>query len=345
MTPADTEADPAETAAPAVSVILPVYDAGPYLREAVESVLNQTWTDFEFLVTNDGSTDGSGAILDEYAAADPRIRLTHRGNAGYTHALNAMLGRARGRFVARMDADDACRPERLAKQVAHLEAHPGCVAVGTGVRNVDPDGDPIDAPAVVTDHAGLVAGLLREPGAAGSIAHPSVTLRADAVRAVGGYRGEFEPAEDLDLWLRLAEVGTLANLPEVLLDYRIHPASVTASRRGVQIGRAHEALRQARARRGEPFAPPPEAAPDADYYRHGARVRIVRQACAAGNFATARKHVRELAREGLGGARLAALRVQTRLGPAHGLYRAAARAKVRVLGRLRGDRRPAGGAA
>src|SRR4051812_18975953 len=122
---------------------MPVYNALPHLREAVEGILAQTFGDFEFVVIDDGSTDGSTQVLRAYAAADPRIVLVSRPNTGYAIALNEALALATGEFVARMDADDVSLPQRLARQVEYLRAHPECVAVGTGVRFIAAGGTPI----------------------------------------------------------------------------------------------------------------------------------------------------------------------------------------------------------
>src|ERR1051325_5151993 len=112
---------------PAVSVIMPVYNAERYLREAVQSILNQTFSDFEFLIINDGSTDQSQLILQEYAARDARIVLKSRPNTGYTRALNELLAMARGELIARMDADDISEPQRLALQAALLRENPDLI--------------------------------------------------------------------------------------------------------------------------------------------------------------------------------------------------------------------------
>src|SRR6476661_6105481 len=125
---------------PPVSVLMPVYNAGRYVAEAVESILGQTYADFEFLIVDDGSTDRSRAILERYAARDPRIRLVSRPNTGYAAALNELLGLARGELVARMDADDVALPERLLRQVNYLRAHPEVVCVGTAVHLIDGGG-------------------------------------------------------------------------------------------------------------------------------------------------------------------------------------------------------------
>src|SRR5262249_31043112 len=119
---------------------MPVYNARPYLAAAVESILAQTFHDFELLMLDDGSTDGSRAILERYAARDARLRLWSRRNTGYVIALNELLSRARGELLARMDADDVALPQRFAQQVAYLRSHPDVVCAGTAVHLIDAAG-------------------------------------------------------------------------------------------------------------------------------------------------------------------------------------------------------------
>jgi len=234
---------------PTVSVLMPVYNAERYLSEAVESILGQTFADFEFLIVDDGSTDRSRAILERYAARDPRIRLTSRPNTGYAAALNELLGLARGELVARMDADDVALPERLARQVDYLGAHPDVVGVGTAVHFIDAAG------RFLRDrHPGMDHEAIQERALAGDCAlnHPSVMMRRAALEAVGGYHVEFMPAEDLDLWLRLGEVGRLTNLPNVLMKYRQHEASFSEQHQRLQLERSAAAVLEACRRRGIP---------------------------------------------------------------------------------------------
>jgi glycosyltransferase involved in cell wall biosynthesis len=246
MTPGDDHAD-------LISVLMPVYNAGAYLAQAVESVLSQTYRRFELIAVNDGSTDGSLGVLRQYAERDGRVRLVSRPNTGYSVALNEALGLAEGSLLARMDADDVAAPERLERQAAYLAAHPDCVAVGCRVLLVDGAGEPLIEPVVETDHEGISRELFKGHG--GVIPHPGLMARASAVRALGGYRVDFEPAEDLDLYLRLAEVGRLANLPEILLKYRQHHRSVSYRRLEEQQRRATAAVAEALARRGDPVGP------------------------------------------------------------------------------------------
>ncbi len=234
---------------PTVSALMPVYNAEPYLAEAVESILGQTFADFEFLIVDDGSTDRSRTILERYAARDGRIRLTSRPNTGHTVAMNELLGLARGEFVARMDADDVALPQRLARQVDYLRVHRDVVCVGTAVHFIDAAGRYLR-----DGHPGMDHEAIQQRALAGDcpLNHPSVMMRRAAVQAVGGYHPEFEPAEDLDLWLRLGEVGRLTNLPEVLMKYRQHARSFSEQHQRLQLERSATAVLEACRRRGIP---------------------------------------------------------------------------------------------
>lgn len=234
--------------APAVSVLISVYNAERYLREAMDSVLAQTFGDFECVVIDDGSRDGSLAILREYESRDGRLRLISRPNKGLTVSLNEGLAACRGEFVARMDADDVCLPERFEKQVAFLRADADVVVVGASVELVDPYGVHIGLVNYPTDHAAIDTRLLKGEG--GVLPHPATMLRLSAVRAVGGYREQFNNSEDLDLWLRLAEAGRVANLSDVLLKYRRDLGSVSHTKRDNQLRMKGTILNEAFARRG-----------------------------------------------------------------------------------------------
>src|SRR5262249_36170786 len=139
--------------------------------------------------------------------------------------LNEGMRAARGEFIARMDADDVSLSQRFDRQVEYLRRQPDCVAVGCDMLMIDPDGDPLSKVTHDVEHEAIEANLLT--GGLGVIAHPASMVRRSALLAVGGYREEFESIEDFDLWLRLAELGRLANLPEILFKYRLHHANVT----------------------------------------------------------------------------------------------------------------------
>lgn len=275
---------------PRVSVIIPVYNTAQYLDAAFQSILTQTFTDFELIAIDDGSTDGSGAQLDRMAKTDARLRVIHQKNAGVTNALNKGLDIARGHYIARMDSDDLAYPDRFTQQVAALDSRPNVVAIGTQFRLIDPEGRPLTVSPMPCDHAALDARLMRDQSL--SICHPSVMLRADALNKTGGYSPRFSSAQDVDLFLRLAEVGELANLDAVLMDYRLHLSSVGHSRRLEQLQNAWSAGKAAAARRGVPFdVPKPESEGEArandDIWRMWGW-----RALGGGNVKTARHYAR-----------------------------------------------------
>jgi len=243
-----------------LNVLLPIYDAQRFLPEALDSLLAQTFKDFEVIAVNDGSTDNSLKILEAYAAKDRRLRVVSRPNTGIVGALNNAISEGKAPLLARMDADDITHPSRFAKQLAFLEQHPDVVAVGSWVRMVWVDGSPIFEYQTPTAHEEIKRQLL--DGNGGSIIHPSAIFRREAIEAVGGYREEALWFEDLDLYLRLLDQGRLANLPEVLLDYRQHLGSVNQSSKAALLRHQKRAgiLNTHRQRFGLPPMPADESA-------------------------------------------------------------------------------------
>jgi len=231
-----------------LSVLMPVYNAARYLEEAVESILAQTYRGFELVIVNDGSTDRSGRMLERFARGDSRVRVISRGNTGIVGALNDGLKECRGELMARMDADDVSMPERFERQVAYLEKNPDVICVGCRVLGIDPYGGVLFTSEHKLSHEEIDAELLK--GSGWSIVHPAAMMRREAVVALLGYRKEFEWAEDLDLFLRLAERGRLANLPDVLLQYRQHPDSINRTRRDAQVRVITAVVHEAHKRRG-----------------------------------------------------------------------------------------------
>lgn len=234
-------------ASPKVSVVMPVYNARRFLGEAVQSVLRQTYRDFEFLIFDDGSTDGSCKLLRQCANADPRIRLHFGSHRGHVYWLNVGIEQARGEFYARMDADDVSLPERFRRQVSFLDSHHEVLAVGCQTITISSAGLPIREKQWPTGHEEIEERLL--DGYAG-LAHPSAMIRLSALRQVDGYREEYKVAQDIDLCLRLAEAGRLANLPDVLLLYRAHPASISHTKSALQRDLLVAAVKDGRHRRG-----------------------------------------------------------------------------------------------
>lgn len=235
------------TAVPPISVLMPVYNGGRYLAATIESILNQTLTDFEFLIMDDGSTDRSLHILQAYAQKDTRICLYQSANQGVSRARNALLQKARGMYVAVMDADDLALPDRLALQFAFLKQHPEVVCVGGSHDLIDEKDRFLTTLRLPESDEQIQALALAGHG---SICHPCAFMRRTAATHVGGYDERLRSAHDLDLWLKLGEIGQLANLSEVVLQYRIHTGSVSGQNFISQRQEAEFACEQAWKRRG-----------------------------------------------------------------------------------------------
>jgi glycosyltransferase involved in cell wall biosynthesis len=236
------------TGQPTISVLMPVYNAGRYLHQAIDSILRQTFGDFEFICVNDGSTDDSPKILRECAGRDPRIRIIDRANGGVTSALNAGLAVARGEFVARMDADDVADLSRFQRQLQYMNENPKCVAVGCLVIQTDAAGVERNRSRPILSHEEITDRLWN--GDASVLPHFGAFIRRTALTQIGNYREQFRTAQDLDLFLRLSEIGQLANVAEYLMFYRVHENSVGGRLSKDQAKNSREILRQAYERRG-----------------------------------------------------------------------------------------------
>jgi glycosyltransferase involved in cell wall biosynthesis len=272
---------------PRVSVVMPLYNAARHLPQSLDSVLAQTFTDFEIIAVDDGSSDRTLKILREYEARDPRLRVLSRPNTGIVGALNDGLSMARPPLIARMDGDDVCLPTRFERQVAYMDEHPECVLLGSQVLLIDDDGSPIcPHPQTRYAHGEIDDAHL---GTGWPVVHPSIMLRKAAVERVGRYREQYKWLEDLDLFLRLAEIGKLANLRETLLHYRLHLASVCHTQTDVQAKLRRQMREETYRRRGLPN----DGRNHADPSRHtpGEIHRLwAWWALKAGNVSTARKH-------------------------------------------------------
>ncbi len=231
------ERSDAAAAGPRVSVVMPCYNGMPYVREALDSAMAQTHRPHEIIVVDDGSTDESAAFVTDYAAARGHelaggIKLIQQANAGEPAARNAGIGASCGQWVAALDSDDWWEPQKLAKQLAAAgEAGEDCVLVHTGVLGHLPDGrvneGPLDAAARRTGGgAKLIEALMGE----GSIGHPSILVRRSALDAIGGYDESFKQACDIDLYFRLAAVGTFVIVPDRLLHYRYHDKQMSEAK-------------------------------------------------------------------------------------------------------------------
>jgi len=273
---------------PQIDVVMPVYNAEAFVAEAVISILRQSFSDFRLICIDDGSTDRSSEILDGLAADDDRLQIVRQENQGLVGALNAGLSVCTAPLIARMDADDIAMPDRFALQVRYLEAHSDVIAVGTAILEMDSDTDPLGIERFATDHEHIDGAMLRLKT---GMAHPSVMMRREAVQSAGGYRVDFEWVEDIDLWLRMAETGRLANLPEVLLCYRQHTSSGTWSVGRSRRERTLALIEEAYARRGLAF--PDELAKKCGKTRSsGGPAKWARKAARQGQWNVANKHLR-----------------------------------------------------
>lgn len=212
---------------PAISVILPVYNSDKYLARAIDSILQQTFADFECIVIDDGSTDNSATIIHSYT--DNRIiKAPNEGNRGLIYSLNKGIAAARGGYIARMDADDICMPERLMLQKKYLDENPGISVVASAVIFINEEDKetgtwPLDA-STITPHD-----IKKRMPAENCIAHPTVMYRAAAIKSFG-YKPYQKNIEDYDLWLRMLNRRyAIAKISTPLLLYRVHSQSVTGT--------------------------------------------------------------------------------------------------------------------
>jgi glycosyltransferase involved in cell wall biosynthesis len=299
---------------PKITVIIPIYNTERYLSEALQSIARQTYSDFEVLLFDDGSTDRSVEIARNMVASDSRFVLHGGKHEGYTHWLNTGVELAKSELIARMDADDIAIENRFERQVCFLEKHRECCLVGTQAYRIDPEGLPINRWVVAIEH-NVIDGC-HINGTPGGIIHPTVMMRTCAAKQVGGYRRQFEPAEDYDFFLRMAELGRVTNSSEYLLRYRVHAGSVTISRAEAQHRGSKGALEDAWQRRGMPGP-----APSPNCGRRTPSVEELhwywaRSAFSEGNFATSKKYASRLLRNRPRDARRWVLFFAASLGPA-----------------------------
>lgn len=211
------------TEKPLVSVIMPLYNAEAYLREAIDSILAQSYAHFELLILNDGSSDASEEICLSYR--DPRIRYHFHKNIGLAGTLNKGLELSTGKYVARQDQDDIAHKDRFEKQVAYLEAHPKVLLLGTRANVFSDTQEFIKLHDHATHPALLKFDLLFD----NPFVHSTVMFRKKDIDLIGGYNTDRSYFEDYELWSRFAEKGDVANLPDVLLEYRHHEKGLSKS--------------------------------------------------------------------------------------------------------------------
>ena len=202
---------------PKVSVIMSVYNGEKYLQEAIESILNQTFENFEFIIVNDAATDKTKEILECYKEKDSRIRIiTNTVNIGLTKSLNKIIKRASGVYLARMDADDIALPQRLEKQVDFLRVHPEVGLLGTSSFEINKKGDIINKKKIPVLDSDIRFALIKS----NPFFHSSVMMRKAILEKAGGYDKNIEISQDYELWFRIAKETKMANLDEFLMKRR-----------------------------------------------------------------------------------------------------------------------------
>jgi len=217
---------------PDISVLMPAFNAGNYLSIVVNSILNQTFANFEFIIVDDGSTDRTRIRLEQYAEKDNRIRVLSKDiNRGITASLNYALEHARGRFIARIDVDDISRPRRLERQIAEFLDDDKLVLCGTNAIRVSNKLIPLYPTFLPTNDWDIRCLFPFE----NPFIHSSVMMRTDSLREIGGYDEKFNVTQDYELWMRLLKKGRVKNISDPLVLLRLHEESITAKSRTTQI--------------------------------------------------------------------------------------------------------------
>lgn len=230
-----------------VSVVMPVYNAELFLAEAIESILAQTFIDFEFIILNDGSTDKSREIIEKYAVQDARIVFVDDAtNTGYVPRLNQGIALAKGEYIARMDADDISLPHRFTKQVTYLDSHKKIAVVGSSASTIDAYGKVGKGWTLRATPAETRVHFLFT----NYVMHPTVMMRKSMIPE-GGYSTAFMPAEDFELWTRILHeqkerknANVIWSFPEPLLQYRSHPASTSEANKTISYQLASRVLKR-----------------------------------------------------------------------------------------------------
>ncbi|MFV0417762.1 MAG: glycosyltransferase family 2 protein [Dysgonomonas sp.] len=213
---------------PKVSVLMPVFNAGQYLAQAIDSILSQTFKDWELILINDGSTDNSEAIIGRYD--DERIYyIKNEANLGLIKTLNKGIDYCHGEYIARMDADDISHPDRFRLQVSFLDKHPVHVMCGTDATVIDNEGNQTGKIRNLADNDYLQVNLLFSP----PLIHPSVMIRGEMLQH-NRYDESYKHVEDYELWTRIAKLGKIANISKELLKYRWHNSNVSVLNNEVQ---------------------------------------------------------------------------------------------------------------
>jgi glycosyltransferase involved in cell wall biosynthesis len=238
-----------------LTVLMPAFNASRFIGEAIDSVLRQTHCDFELLVVDDGSTDGTLAVAQSYAARDPRVRVTSHANVGIANTLNGALDSIASDWVVCMHADDVMLPDRVARQLAFVHENPDVAVAGSHVVLIDAAGREIGRSRSHLTSRQAVERAVFE-GQCVAFHHPAVMFRRSVIAAVGGYRQAFWPAEDTELWNRVVDAGHLVLVqPEYLLKYRLHASSASMSKSRLMVQKLawmERCMQARRDRRPEP---------------------------------------------------------------------------------------------
>ena len=209
---------------PLVSVIMPAFNAEEYLREAIESILSQTFRNFEFIIVDDGSTDNTKKVLKKYQSKDKRIRvITNSRQEGLAIASNTGVAAGRGKYIARMDADDWAYPNRLKQQVEYLDKHKDVAILGGVIEVCDAQLNVKNERHYYLNDIDIRRKLFRYS----PFSHPSIMMRAKLLRAAGGYDPYHIAASDYDMYFRIGRYGKFAALPHKLLKHRVHHHSIS----------------------------------------------------------------------------------------------------------------------
>ena len=207
-----------------LSVILPVYNQEKYLKESINSILNQSYKNFELIIINDGSTDGSEKIIFEFK--DPRIIYFKQDNLGLTKTLNIAINKAKGKFIARMDADDIAGKTRFEKQINYFDKHPDFKICGTWAKLIDEEGNIINYKKTKNTDHDIKKNIIKK----NEFVHPSVMFDKNMFVELGGYNNEFKIAQDYDFFIRACKKYKVYNIPEFLIKQRINKESISISK-------------------------------------------------------------------------------------------------------------------
>jgi len=223
---------------PKISVLMSAYNAEDYIEDAIQSILTQTYRNYEFIIFNDGSTDNTLGIINDFADQDKRIRLIDQKNIGLTKTLVKGVNLAKGQYVARMDADDISDVKRLEIQLDFMDRNINCGMVGSWISTIDANGFEIRKIKLHSQNSGLKKRLNQ----GNQFVHGSVFFRKDMYLLAGGYDADFRFSQDYDLWLRMAKISGCANVSKYLYKLRVHDGSISIKNEALQLSCAVRCL-------------------------------------------------------------------------------------------------------